>query len=327
MAAAVKWALVVLATALPIAGARSEPVVRWEAPPPCPDEDAFRALVEAHLQDEELPPSLRIEVEVRRAGELWRLMLRTRSDAGEGERSLEAADCGELAETAALVIALAVAPAARDALAAARRPGRVHDDETPPAARPRAPGAGPMVTAPTPRRRAGVRLRLGAVVGGDTGVMPGFGPTVAATVAAGRGRWWLEVGGLRAFGRSATLDDPSEGFDLTLVSGLARLCRELHAGLSACLAGEVGRQRSVGFGFGDDDGLSETHDTLWAGVGGGGALRRHLGNRLWLRVDVQAIGLVHRPVPVVLDQGVAEEVFRPPALFGRLFAGLEVEIR
>lgn len=167
--------------------------LEWNAPPECPDGISGRARVEELIAS--APPDaqgtdVQARVEIVRAGNRYRLMLRT---APEGpERVLEGDDCGELGETAALIVAIAVDP---------RALGGIGDHVIPPPPAPAEPPprepdttAAPSVTAPPPPTTSPIVATTRA---SDRAT-----PTLAGRVAAG-----LDVG---------TLPAPTAAFEVSL---------------------------------------------------------------------------------------------------------------
>ncbi|MBK6916743.1 MAG: hypothetical protein IPH07_05030 [Deltaproteobacteria bacterium] len=115
--------------------------LHWTAPTACPDADTVRARVDALLvgaPPRESPP-LRATVDVEAIAQGWRLRLAT--SQASGARVLEGPDCGELAATAALIVAIAVDP---------RVLTRIDDPVAPPVPEPPAPAVVASVPTPSP---------------------------------------------------------------------------------------------------------------------------------------------------------------------------------
>jgi hypothetical protein len=151
--------------------------LRWEAPPECPTADAIEARTVA-----ELPPGTRASTRVRAIGRVeesasgeWRLHLQLESAAGRLTPETSAADCDELADAAAVQIAMALEPVPIEPEpVAAPEPEPVERVE--PAAEP-APEAPPPADDPptatpsaTPRPRVTGALSSGGGVG--VGIVP-----------------------------------------------------------------------------------------------------------------------------------------------------------
>jgi hypothetical protein len=97
--------LTLLGLALPASRASAELVLRWQAPPECPQQrDAERAIAR-ELEGETRTGTLRAEVVLERVDrEHWRARLRLHG-ALEAERDLEGDACSALADTSAWLIA------------------------------------------------------------------------------------------------------------------------------------------------------------------------------------------------------------------------------
>lgn len=149
----------------------------WEVPQGCPDLSSERAEIRRRVGDLDrtVPPepiAAQGEIRVDASGS-YRLSLRTRVGAITGERVLSGQDCHELADAAALVLALLINPEA--ALAA---------EPAPPAPPPAPPPPAPLPPAPV-RQRSGLGCGLDAVLA--SAVLPGLGQGLAARFFYQRG--------------------------------------------------------------------------------------------------------------------------------------------
>ncbi len=322
---------VALALALPIGPAAAQPggdarapragdgrpFIAWDAPEECPDEAAFDAMLTAKLGGARAAEPLHIEVRVEQTGRRYTLTIHTTSRAGSGERTLQGRDCAVLAETAALALALAIAPE-----------GSTGDSERPPEAvidSERLPPPTVTTAAPAPRER-GVDLALRALVAGDVGSMPGAGPGVGLALGARLSRWRIEAYAAYWFEQAAHVDGaPDDGAELfTMVGGL-RGCYDLpgrRVSLGGCLFGELSRTRARGFG-----GFSNmANDWVWPSVGGGPSLAVPLANHWRFRADVELVGRpLERPqFEFDVTGGTPDIVHTPAWVAGRASAGLEV---
>jgi hypothetical protein len=205
--------------------APAEPSVRieWNAPPPCPDREAFVAQVEAHLPGGLARPRERwIEASAyveRDPDGAWRLHLSTRDPAGEGERELvEPNDCATLAETAALVLAISIDPAAADHVATTEATEVEATDttttESPVVARARPDAAQAdretPVTPPAP-----VLPPLRGAIASSGGLEYGTRPRLAGLLSAFGSllarRWRVELGVIVPLPRTVRFDVPVPG--------------------------------------------------------------------------------------------------------------------
>jgi len=293
------------------------PFIAWDAPRGCPDEEAFDAMLMARLGGARAAEPLHIEVRVERAGRRYRLTIRTTSRAGSGERTLEGRDCTVLAETAALALALAIAPE-----------GATGDSERPPEAAidgERLPAPAVTTASPAPRER-GVDLAARALVAGDVGSMPGAGPGVGLALGARLGRWRVEAYAAYWFEQAAHVAGAAaDGADLSTMVGGLRGCYDLRrraVSPGLCLFAELSRTRARGFG-----GFSNlANDWVWPSVGGGPSIAVALLNHWRFRADVELVGRpLERPrFQFDVTGGTPDTVHTPAWVAGRASAGLEV---
>lgn len=133
---------------------------RWEAPASCPSQGSVRAAVEAHLgtalQDLRVAP-WSVSATVSHSDEGWSLALVIDTPDGRHDRPLhDPVDCATVADTAALIIALALDPDAVDATRerAVASTSSQSEPESDPQAEPEIPGAEPAPASdaePTPK--------------------------------------------------------------------------------------------------------------------------------------------------------------------------------
>jgi hypothetical protein len=216
-------------TKVPVARA-----VTWRAPAGCPAAASVTARIAQHLGEDAVPAGVAIAAVVKRRGGRWHLTLRLRTAEGEGERKVEAASCAELAETAALIVALAIDPdlrlpgptpaappdlapdgtprpaaggelgaaaaspeAAAPAAAADKRVAAAGpvDDETPPDRSASAVTRAPPDVVRFAGQPPGASLRFAAFAAGDIGSLPGTAAGGGGAIDVGLGRWRLGVTG------------------------------------------------------------------------------------------------------------------------------------
>jgi hypothetical protein len=303
--------------------------IDFRAPPGCPDAAALHAAIAKLLGAAADTAEFRVRVDVEQVAGTWRLRLTTRDAAGAtGERELRGASCAEVVDGAALIVALAVDPAAvarasaraeTDEASARRR--QIDDDEAPPAgsvltprARPPAPGASTRSAAARPPW--GGRIR--GFVAADWGSLPSAAPGLGVAAAVTRGRLRGEVGlAYWLQQRAPASADPGAGGDLFLVTGTTRACAIVTAAaLAVCGGLEAGSMR--GRGYGVDQPASGAALWLAPTLGVGRAWRwRSFG--LWTELALLApltrahftldtVGEVHRAAPLSVRAVVGGEV-------------------
>lgn len=322
-------ALTLLAIAVAATPAAAD--VAWEAPPGCPDADAFRAAVVERLGRELRAGEVDARLVVSRRGARHAVVITT----AEGERELEAASCAELAESAAVILAMTIGEAASagepeviappETAPAAEEPPRIRvvDDEVPGARR----QIDTSVPAPRPPRPIEVRAR--GTIAGDLGSLPAPAPGIGAGVEVALGGWSIDAALHRWASREAampvTAGDPMPpSADVGLTTIVARGCysdgpARWRAG--GCLGGELGFTRAAGEGF-DTDEVTVT-ESAGVQLGASGSIR--LLGPLALRADVTATWQVVRPV---LVEGVERTIVHDMnALVWRGFAGVEATWR
>lgn len=322
-------------TAIAIAWALADPVeFRWNAPQECPSEQEVRARVDRYVGDASTPDEVRAEAKVTEGDSgTWSLVLTTTVADGEGQtREIEDSDCEGLAETAAVLTALAVAPEAE--VAPDPKPDPVLEPALVPEIAPEpAAGAQPgpePTSAPTdyPPARSEPRavptlLRYGLRVAGGIGLgwLPlGADLGVAATIG---GRWWsAELEGLVGLPRSIRLDrSPAAGANLLGWSVAGRGCGVLPLAswfaLPICAGLEGGQVQAspVGLDNASDAGLP------WIAALASTSLRAAVHPRvsLWLMPELQ-LGLRRPEFHATAEQ---DEVFASSIASGRVRAGLE----
>lgn len=306
----------------------------WIAPPECPTEHAVVSQVTT-LAGESLvtqPLVVRARVEHGTARR-FRLDLRIGAD-GEGSRTLESDDCGELAQATALIVSFDLQSRAK-------------------AAKSEKPTAAPAPTTETkpeqpPSGDAGSTLRLPAAApagmsppirgGGDASALPrpavfGIGADVfidAGSLATGawgsgvlafftQGPFRGEVGAtLWPRTRALSSDQPGAGASLYLRTVGLRACLlavpSLH--VDACVHAEGGSTRATGFGIS----RPSTSNGRWLATFVGLTARPFAWSDLaprftvelgapvhYTTVTIEGVGHVHAPSPVVFRVGFGLE--------------------
>jgi hypothetical protein len=302
--------------------------ITWEAPAECPAAEVVRARVVEHLQREVRPGEVAATLRVTRDGKRWRVDMTVTSGDGEGgERSLDAATCGELAESAALILAMTIADVAASADAIAREAdasgaaaattvARADDTETPPDAEvERRYGEG-RVLEPDPPRELDLRVR--AAVGGDVGSLPSLSPGLGGAIEIAFGAWSMDLGVQRFATRDALMPGgDGAGAHVGLTTFTARACvtgRDGRLRAAGCAGGELTRTRAAGFGF--TTGGGPQLGIVWA---------YRVAGPVSARLDVTATWHAVRATLVEADDHMI--VHDPNPVVWRGFTGLEVRWR
>ena len=300
--------------------ARAEEIPRlyvvWEAPAGCPDREAFLAQLAGHLGGVAPASPMHVEVVVEPAERDLVLTMRTRTGASDGERQLRGRDCTVLAETAALTLALAIAP---EAVKAGRRE-RGTDAEI--------PGGGrvdrPVVVGEAQGQEWGIPLSVRAGMAADVGGLPGFSPGVHVAAGTRIGQLVrLEAIGAYWFEKSTqSPDQPAIGLEISALTVGARLCLDLlrRRWLSGGLCGmaELIRTSAVATGVGGP----ERNGDFFYNAGGGLSLATRLTKSLQVRTDADFFGRGSRPT-YHTDDVPPIVIYRPEWVGFR--AGLGVE--
>lgn len=182
-------AIALLSAALQLAtiAPAQAPALTWEAPETCPDEPTIRARVEQligrPLADETETVRVHAHVEI---VDRPSVRLRVDSETGSAERTITAASCAELGEIAAVVIAIAIDPAASLRAEAAPEPAPPPKPQPPPPPPPREQAEPAPSTKPKKTERTGPVGTLRVAAGVGLGAVPG----VTAAIEAGGGVRW-----------------------------------------------------------------------------------------------------------------------------------------
>ncbi|MEM9456363.1 MAG: hypothetical protein AAGF11_19430 [Myxococcota bacterium] len=306
--------------------------LRWSAPSGCPTPDELRDGIERRLGRELTPGEAQVDARVEPYQGGYRLTLRTTTGDLVDGRTLDADDCGALADATALIVALAVDPVA---VAGALELWRAAEAQTeaqpapilpgPTPARRSGPADRPAESEPTPpakeRGLAGGVLRLTGGVG--LGAVPGA--TGALSLAGGlrwrRARLELE-GGYWIPRRSEAIDGARVRVQLGTagVRGCGVLSRDR---LEAPLCGgvQLGGMRGAGEGTPD----AQVAQGLWF------ALEAGVGLSWWFAPRWALAGGFSAAVPLVqpgfdLDTDPPVRLFEPSSVAGRLWLGIELRL-
>ena len=345
LAARHAWA----APALPVEGESTTDRVAlsWRAPEGCPDAAAVRArigrLVGASLGPVELG-GLRVDGVVTAVDGGFSLDLRVATDAATDARVLVADRCEALADTTALVAALAAdpiatatvvdVPAVVDAARLGDADGSVGDPtadgRSTPASTPRSSSrdagdrARPLPgdpRPPRPSRPIGIWTRLAAGV--QFGAVPGVAFGVAGVVAVGGRRLRGELAG--SYWLPRTTDRAGTTIRVQLGAVAPRICGTLPQGridVVLCAGPELGVLR------GDVQG-GPTRLPLWLAVTAEAGIRVPVSRRISVWTTVAAAApLVFPRFRLVDATGTRQrEVYRPAAAGVRGVVGIEVRLR
>lgn len=277
--------------------------------------------------------AVRARGRVEKRGGRYRLALDIATASTRGERALDAPTCEALASSAAVVIAMSVAPSPSDdpppadpAPASTPAPAAERTQDVPPQTNPgRSAPNEPRTVAPEPDRAAvaseSPRFLARAHVIGDSGLLPEA--TVGGGFAFGLLAWRdlsVEVGASLWASRDGTVAGaPGRGASFSLFSGGARACWTLTHGIEVapCIGAEVARISASGFGaakVSDADALVWGPEGLVAGripVAGPVSVRLGLGAFVPMSRQsfvISAAGTVHRPAVVALRTFAGPEV-------------------
>ena len=265
----------------------------------------------------------------------WHLQLDLidRRDAGDGKpaprrtRELSAQSCTELADAAAVAIAMSVRSLedARGAATSTSRATATTEKAPLPIAASPTPGAPAAVaaTAPSPDEQS-TRPAIAVALVGDAGALPhaGLGLELGGSLQRSRLRLMALAtlfGSQQAQVPNAT---PGEGGDFRLVLGAALACFAPRLGRSTllgCGGFELGRLSGEGEGQGVRPSLGTA---TWAAARAEVGLAVGLGSRLALVLRAGAAVSPSQPPEFVLDGNVP--VFRPSRVTGRGTLGLEL---
>lgn len=297
--------------------------VTWAAPEECPSSAELRRRVATRVPAD---AAVRARGRVDKRGGRYRLALDIATASSRGERTLDASTCDALASSAAVVIAMSVAPVpARDEEATAAEadaPATTAAPATEPA------GAAPSTTPDRPheapaRRDAErpSRLLVRAHVAGDAGLLPaaaaGGGLAVGVIVARDLS---IELNANLFGSQDGTVGGtPSRGASFDLFAGGARACWALTHGieLAPCAGVEVARIAASGFGaatVSDAESITWGPEALLAAripVAGPLAVRVGIGGFVPMSRQsfvINAAGTVHQPSAVALRTWAGPEV-------------------
>ncbi len=316
--------------------------LRWTAPSECPSEHDVRARTGRYLRDAaDGDTTVVVEAEVVEQGPSGWLLTLTTTD-GEGDvqtRSVVDADCDGLAETTAVLTALAVSPDASVELPPEPEPPEPElppepEPELPPEPEPQPidpeqPGPSPPALradaprAPDRRRSPASAWRSGLRIagGGSWGWLP-IGGEVGVAVTLGRRGWAAELEALVGVPRGVRLPrSPGAGANLLAWSVVGRGCGvvPLNPWLALPLCGgvEAGQVRATSVG------LDNAVDAAlpWVAAVASVSLRADVHPRvsIWVMPELQ-LGALRPRFHATADR---DQVFAASLVSGRVRAGIE----
>jgi hypothetical protein len=295
----------------------------WDAPEGCPSAADIRAEVTRIVGDRERR-RVTVRAQARQEERGWTLELRTRAGDEEGERTLQAATCEEVAKAAVVIIALTIDP---DEMAAA--------PPSPPRAAPE-PRPPPLLPPPRPTAPPNTTQAWYAAVLSGAGVSFATPPGAALFL-------WL-AGGVRA-GRiaahagvsvgtetseSAPLPSaPSAGGKFWLISAFGRGCVAPLLGrfeIWGCGGLEIDRLAASGYGVTSPGSGHGVWLAPAIGVEPGWAVARTVRVTLpaWIAFPLDRPSFQLAELPAATPNPTPTLVFRPPAVLPRVSLGLQV---
>jgi hypothetical protein len=308
----------------------------WNSPAGCPDRGAVlerlrSLLVVSKVSGEQVtaqgtvvggPPS-----------GTWELNLETVQGERTWKRTINSASCDELADAAALIIALVVDP---DLMTEAQANAGAVTQKPPSPTVPTLPATPPVSPAPPvvalpeqteqPAQLDKRRTPIAFVVGGaavvDLGSLPGA--SFGAELAIGMRLAHAQIDALGMFFPSTETvirADPKSGGDLGLIGGGVRGCYWAPSptwGWGVCAGIELGSMR--GEGFGTD--FTGTEARLWAATRLGAFATYPLAKSLAFRASLEGLLPVTRPTFELVNVGTGT-VHQPSIVSGRLQLGIE----
>jgi hypothetical protein len=282
--------------------------IEWTAAGDCPTSADLRGRVTARVPGDAV---VRARGRAERVDDHWRLALDIETTSSRGERTLEAPTCDALASSAAVVIAMSVAP-----------PSPAAAPPAPPAMAAPAPAPAPdrVTESPRPDEPPSRFLVRGQVIG-DAGTLPStaIGGGLAFGVRIIR-ELTVEAGANLFASQDGTVDaSPARGASFTLLTAGVRGCWSLtrRIELAPCLGIDVERLSASGFGaakVADATSVTWSPEALLAlrlPIAGPIALRAGLGALLPMSRQsfvINAAGTVHRADAVAFRAWTGPEV-------------------
>jgi hypothetical protein len=291
----------------------------WTAPRDCPMREQVLAKSEELLRGR-AERAVSAEGMIQTHPDGFELVLRAEVQGVELSRRLVAPHCDELADAAALILAMAARPE-QQASASEQTPESSSPTD---AARPRAareppsdttspvrsaPAARPASAKPPPVTRPYVML-AGSV---DLGTLPSATLALGGGVGFWRSRWGAEAQFRHWVARQQEAKRPDQGAELWLNAGSLLGCMGGPPGTAVCGGLEIGSLGGHGYGVDAPDSRS----VVWAAGLASARLRWLPARRLWVAASLEAavpikryefqlerVGRVYHPADVCLRAGV-----------------------
>lgn len=326
------WAFALLATS-PLGAARAEGPrlsLRWSAPAGCPSQARVIAEVDRLLGASGARPREPLQVTATVDEDppgRFRVSLETAGEGGPRVRVLHASSCQALADAAAVIIALAIDPAA---VASAPEPPPPAAPPAPPPLppppppRPFVPPPRPRTAPPPPRDSVPLRFHVAAWVLGDIGSLPGVSFAAGGALGLSIASWRIEAGAGAFPSRAAVIANrPTAGGDVSLILGSVGACRDIlpkgRFEIAPCAGVELGRLHAAGFGISNPT----SGDALWSAFKAGGLFAWAPMDRFALVLRLDVVVPFARPSFVLDNVG---PVFRSGPVAGRLGLGVEARL-
>ena len=289
----------------------------WQAPAGCPSRGQVSGEI-ARLLGGEIRVPQGGDITARAAvehGLTWSLAMDTELAGRLGRRSLEAASCQDLANAAALIIALMIDP---DAVAAHATPPQ------PVAAPPQPMDESPATDSALERKPRVVEYLVGILAAGSYGTLPSIDAGLGGGIGLQGRRWRAELRasyGLRR-DQKAWAAAPAGAYG-QFNFWAAEFAACINFGPQAfafgpCADAEVGLTSAQGFGVSQ----SLPADTLWSALGAGGYAAISLGRHLGLPLHLDVLAPLRRSEFVFKNE--PKRVFQAPAVGVRMSAGIEL---
>jgi hypothetical protein len=251
----------------------------------------------------------------------WNASIAITQDGVERTRMIDAKTCPELAEAAALVVAMALRTPVEEP-----RPDEGNASADPPAPPPLAGPERASEPAPAPGATRAIRapaFAIGISVDGITGVLPSVAPAAAVRVAWLPGRARVELSAYATVHEDALVPSTARGTELRMLGASARGCWTFPlvrgVDVAPCAGVEGVRISSSGVG------IASPHDgATWGAAGSLGARAAFaLNGPLSLTLAADALAPTARP-RFFLDGDPVTVLHQPAAVWGRASLGAEV---
>lgn len=315
----------------------------WQAPAECPQHEKVRSLIDVHVPAERRPRGAwRVEGRIALEGSRYRLELRLQGPNGAAGRSVDAEQCGGLAEVAALLVAIALDPRSEETpapqatsttaeAAAATAPAGAQppSERTSGAASPNTPEALPTTSAegasPTAAASPPLRFRVTAsanvsLEAGMLSALPGIGlePQVELRYGALRAAAAL---GLWISGEASVPDYPQAAVSGKALIGQLSLGIEVFEPPLALVPRAVFEHGTI---FLQASGITDPtpDDAAWTAAGGGIQLSYNLSKAFEVGLCALVLAPFVRPRADITTSTGELELFASGPVSARLSLGL-----